>query len=108
MRVSLCNKTLSQHYVDNIDCFISINNYIFFLCHIGDAVGIVNIAGISAGFAVVSSAVLLFILMTVCAYQKKKKGKTTIFTAFVSEIASSSQWGVLHFIYQCNIAYYLN
>ena len=61
--------------VSNMNCLVSTNNLLYFLFHIGDGVSTVNIAGISTGSAVVSSAVILFILMTVCACQKKKKRK---------------------------------
>ena len=87
-------------------CLLSINSYIFFLFHIGDGINTVNIAGIiviSAGFALVSSAVILLLVMTVYVCQKKKKRKDynigkylSIYYVFLSEIASSSRCSVVH------------
>ena len=56
-------------------CLVSINNNLFFLSHVGDGINMVYIAGISAVSAVASSAVILFLVITVYVCQKKKKRK---------------------------------
>ena len=59
-------------------CLVSIDEQVIFLFHIGDVISTIDIAGvigISAGFAGVTSAVILFLVMTVYVCQKKKKMK---------------------------------